>query len=66
MIKVTRLDGSSMYLNERNIQWLEALPDTTITFLGGARVIIKEKMPEVLAAIEKAYEGQTAVEQAKP
>lgn len=55
MIELTRLDGSPIYLNERNIQWVEVLPDVTITFLGGARVIVKEKLPEVQKAIEDAY-----------
>jgi flagellar protein FlbD len=54
MIKVTRLDGAPLYLNERNIQWIEVLPDTAITFLAGSRVIVREKMEEILELIRQA------------
>lgn len=52
MIKLTRLDGAPIYLNEQNIQWIEILPDTVITFLGGARVIVREKVDAVIACLE--------------
>ncbi|MFZ9519605.1 MAG: flagellar FlbD family protein [Silvanigrellaceae bacterium] len=42
MIEVTKLDGSKLFVNEMNIQWIESLPDTAITFLGGARVIVRD------------------------
>ena len=51
MIKVTRLDGEQVYINERNIQWVESLPDTAITFLGGARLLVREKPDELMALI---------------
>ena len=54
MIAVTRLDGETVFINERNIQWVEALPDTSVTFLGGARLIIREKMSEVIRLIDHA------------
>ncbi len=54
MIKLTRLDGAPLYINERNIQWIEILPDTAITFLAGSRIIIREKVEEVLELIRVA------------
>jgi uncharacterized protein YlzI (FlbEa/FlbD family) len=54
MIKLTRLDSAPLYVNERNIQWIEVLPDTAITFLAGSRVIIREKVEEVLELIRVA------------
>jgi uncharacterized protein YlzI (FlbEa/FlbD family) len=48
MIEVTKLDGSKLFVNEMNIQWIESLPDTAITFLGGARVIVRDT-PEDIA-----------------
>jgi flagellar protein FlbD len=54
MIKVTRLDGAPLYLNERNIQWIEVLPDTAITFLAGSRLIVRERMEEILELIRQA------------
>ena len=48
MIKLTRLDGSEIFLNNCNIQWIETLPDTTITILSGVRIIVRERIDEVL------------------
>lgn len=53
MIKLTRLDGKEIFLNKNNIQWVESLPDTTITILSGARIIVREKMDEVLKIIDE-------------
>jgi len=47
MIEVTKLDGSKLFVNEMNIQWIESLPDTAITFLGGARVIVRDTPEEI-------------------
>lgn len=61
MIRVTRLDGSHLYVNEHNIQWLEALPDTVITILGGARVIVRESISEVLDLIQRQERSRPSV-----
>lgn len=53
MIKLTRLDGTTIFLNHTNIQWVETTPDTTITVINGARIIVKETIAEVLSRIEK-------------
>lgn len=55
MIQLTKLDGSSVYVNEANIQWMEALPDTAITFLGGARVIVRESVDAVISLMKQAH-----------
>jgi uncharacterized protein YlzI (FlbEa/FlbD family) len=47
MIEVTKLDGTKIFVNEMNIQWIESLPDTAITFLGGARVIVRDSPEEI-------------------
>jgi uncharacterized protein YlzI (FlbEa/FlbD family) len=47
VIEVTKLDGSRLFVNEINIQWIESLPDTAITFLGGARVIVRDTPEEI-------------------
>ncbi|WGL59890.1 flagellar FlbD family protein [Pigmentibacter sp. JX0631] len=51
MIKLTRIDGTEIFLNHMNIQWIECIPDTTITVMNGARIIVKEKIEEVLNLI---------------
>jgi len=52
MICLTRLNGTPIFINEKNIQWIENLPDTAITFLGGAKLFVKETILE----IEKIWE----------
>ena len=42
MIKVTRLDGSQMYVNEDLIEVVEETPDTHITLSNGNRYVILE------------------------
>lgn len=58
MIKLTRLDGTEVFVNKDNIQWIECLPDTTITFLNGVRIIVREKVDEVLKIIENRIEHE--------
>jgi flagellar protein FlbD len=57
MVKFTKLGGESIYLNEFNIQWIEEIPDVCITLLGGARVIVREKISEVLDILNKTSES---------
>jgi len=67
MIQVTRLDGALVYINETNIQWIEKLPDTAVTFLSGARILVKES-PEEIARKVNALSAQlstVATEQMK-
>lgn len=51
MIKVTRLDGSEMYLNEDLVELIEETPDTHITLTNGNRYVILEKAPVLLERI---------------
>lgn len=55
MIGVTRLDGSTIFINEENVQWIESMPDTAIIFLGGARVIVRDTVEDVLQKIADAH-----------
>ena len=52
MVKLTRLTGESIIINEDNIQWIESLPDTTVTFIGGGRVLVKETPDEIRKLLE--------------
>lgn len=51
MIKVTRLDGSEMYLNEDLIELIEETPDTHITLTNGNRYVIRERTAVLLERI---------------
>lgn len=51
MIKLTRLDGSEMYLNPDLIELIEESPDTHITLLNGNRFLVLEKTVVITESI---------------
>jgi flagellar protein FlbD len=51
MIPVTRLDGSTMIVNDDQIAWIERHPDTVISMMNGEKLLVKET-PDVL--VERA------------
>ncbi|MDR0270075.1 flagellar FlbD family protein [Paenibacillus sp.] len=53
MISVTRLNGSSLWLNALLIETVEETPDTYITLVTGKRMIVLEKAVEVIALVKK-------------
>lgn len=55
MIAVTRINGSSFYLNALMVESVEETPDTYITLVTGKRIIVLEKAEEVLERIRKYY-----------
>ena len=42
MIPVTRLDGSVMVVNDEQIAWIEARPDTVISMMNGEKLLVRE------------------------
>jgi len=42
MIKVTRLDGKSYYVNPHQIEYIETNPDTTLIMLSGKHLVVLE------------------------
>jgi flagellar protein FlbD len=48
MIKLTRIDGEPFVLNAELIRYVEKRPDTFITLTTGERIIVAEKMDEVV------------------
>lgn len=57
MIKLTRLDGEVFILNAELIRYVEQRPDTFITLTTGDRLVVREKMDEVM---ERAVRYQQA------
>lgn len=57
MIKLTRLDGSEIYLNPDLIELLEETPDTHLTLTNGNRHLVLEPARVVIGRIVsfKAY-----------
>ncbi|WDT94571.1 flagellar FlbD family protein [Thermoleophilum album] len=53
MIKVHRVgrDSSELFVNCHLIQQIEACPDTTITLVNGAKVVVAESCAQVIAMI---------------
>ncbi|MGW8425574.1 flagellar FlbD family protein [Peribacillus simplex] len=55
MIKVTRLNGKRFHINALYIDTVESLPDTTITFANGKKIVVLEKEEELVGAIIQFY-----------
>ncbi len=53
MITLTRLDGNPVCVNEINVLWVEALPDTSVMLLGGTRILVKESVADVKRLINE-------------
>jgi len=53
VIALTKLSGQPFVLNAELIRSVEETPDTTITLVGGDRMLVKESMREV---VERAVE----------
>lgn len=51
MIKLTRLDGSEIYINPDLIETIEETPDTHITLMNGNRQLVLEKARVVVDKI---------------
>ena len=47
MIKVTRLNNSTLMINVDRIQSLQAIPETVITFTNNDKIMVKEPLEEV-------------------
>lgn len=54
VIRVTRFDGTELFVSAELIELLEAVPDTVITLTTGRRLIVREDVDEVVRRI-KAY-----------
>lgn len=51
MIALTRLDGTRMVLNDDQIAWIDALPDTVISMMNGEKVIVQEGVEAIVHRI---------------
>lgn len=51
MIDVTRLDGARIVLNSDLIESIEATPDVVITLTTGKKIMVTEKMGEIITRI---------------
>jgi flagellar protein FlbD len=51
VIKLTRLNNHVVAINPDHIGWADAAPDTTLFLIGGEKIIIRETIEELIAAI---------------
>ncbi|MEW5692772.1 MAG: flagellar FlbD family protein [Candidatus Hydrogenedentota bacterium] len=51
MIKVTRLNQTEFYVNPHQIEFMEATPDVVISLVSGKKIVIAEKIEEILQRI---------------
>lgn len=52
MIPVTRLNGQRITINALLIETIEATPDTLITLTTGKKIIVLEKVPDVVNLVK--------------
>lgn len=48
MIKLTRVNGTTLLVNERFIETAEETPDTVVTMQNGHRYFVQESVDEIL------------------
>jgi len=48
MIPVTRLDGSTLILNDDQIAWIDTHPDTMISMMNGEKLLVRETPDELV------------------
>jgi flagellar protein FlbD len=48
MIKITRINGSTLIVNAELIEHIESTPDTVITLIGGKTYMVKETVKTVV------------------
>jgi flagellar protein FlbD len=51
MIEVTRLDGTTYYVNPHQIEYIELNPDTTLIMLSGKRLVVQDDYQSVFDRI---------------
>jgi len=57
MITLTRLSGSMFALNSDLIERVDATPDSVVTLVDGTKYVVRESLPEIVAAVRE-YRGQ--------
>jgi len=51
VIQLSRLNGSIIAINPDLVTWIEVTPDTTIEFLNGDRIMVRESLHEVMERV---------------
>jgi len=51
MVRLSRLNGQVIAVNPDLITWIEVTPDTTLSMLGGDKVMVRETLDEVIERV---------------
>ena len=51
MIELTKLNGGKLVVNCELIEFVEALPDSLIKLTTGKKIMVKENIAEIIAAV---------------
>ena len=57
MIKVRRLNGKEFVVNGEMILYIEETPDTVITLTSGQKIVVKEKVDDIIEKVI-SYKGK--------
>jgi flagellar protein FlbD len=57
MITLTKLDGQPVVINEDQLVFAEKTPDTVITMASGQRLMVRERLDELVARSEAFRRG---------
>ncbi len=52
MIRITKIDGTSMILNAEWIQSVERTPDTVITLTTGIKILVRDPVEKIVEAFK--------------
>ena len=53
MVKITKFNGKEIMINSDLIEFIETTPDTIITLTTGKKVIVKDKVEDIIEEIVK-------------
>ncbi|MDK2865858.1 MAG: flagellar protein FlbD [Clostridiales bacterium] len=51
MIKLTKFNGDTIFLNDVLIEFIEETPDTVITMTTGKKILVKEDVETIVSRI---------------
>jgi flagellar protein FlbD len=51
VIVLSRLNGQLVAINPDLVIWIEVLPDTTISMVGGDKILVRESLDEVIGRV---------------
>lgn len=57
MIKLTRFNGATFYLNITHIETVEATPDSVITLFNDRKYIVKDSAESIARRVQEFYQN---------